>query len=254
MTSQERPYRAALYALVLSADEKSPLLPKSGDEETNGADKEDEEKDDKEKDKAPPPTKIDLDGLSRRIVALPVAERNYGNLEVGKDGSLFYIQFAQPGASVPLPDKPAENENRLMQFKFEEKEEKSLLSGVTQFAISNDGSHMIITKADDSLVTAEIADEIKPEALDLGGLKVLVDPREEWAQMFDEAWRMEQEYFYAGNMHGLDWQAVYEQYRPLVEHVGRREDLNALMVEMIAELQVGHNRVGGGDVYKAQSQ
>jgi len=121
---------------------------------------------------------------------------------------------------------------------------------VNGFAISSDGSHMIIGMADGSLATAEIGDEMKPEALELGGMKVLVDPREEWVQIFDEAWRMEQEYFYADNMHGLDWKAVYDQYRPLVEHVGRREDLNTLMVEMIAELQVGHNRTGGGDVYE----
>jgi tricorn protease len=256
MTSQERPFRAALYALVLSADEKSPLLPKSGDEEEDGADEDDNGKDEDEKgkdgeDKAPAPTRIDLEGLSDRIVALPVAERNYGNLDVGKDGSLFYVQFVQPGATNPLPGEQVETENRLLRFQFEEKEEKSLLTGVTGFAISSGGSHMIISKADGSLATAEIADEMEPEALGLGGLKVLVDPRQEWAQIFDEAWRMEQEYFYADNMHGLDWQAVYQQYRPLVEHVGRREDLNTLMVEMIAELQVGHNRTGGGDVHQA---
>jgi tricorn protease len=253
MTSQERPFRAALYALVLSADEKSPLSPRAGDEEKNGGDEGDDEndKDKEDKDKATPPTKIDLEGLRQRIVALPLAERNYGNLESGKDGSLFYIQFVQDGATTPPPGEQAENENRLLQFDFEEREEKTLLSGVNQFSISSDGSHVIIEKADGSLATAEIGDEMKPEALDLGGLKVLVDPREEWMQIFDEAWRMEQEYFYADNMHGLDWKAVYEQYRPLVEHVGRREDLNTLMVEMIAELQVGHNRTGGGDVYEA---
>lgn len=252
MTSQERPFRAALYALVLSAEEKSPLLPNSGDEEKEGTEEGDakEEKDKDKKSKASPPTKIDLDGLSDRVVALPVAERNYGNLDVGEDGSLFYIQFVQPGASRPAPGEQAESENRLMRFQFEEKEEKLLLSGVSGFTISSGGEHMIIAKADGSLATAEIADEMKPEALDLGGLKVRIDPREEWAQIFDEAWRMEQEYFYADNMHGLDWQSVYQQYRPLVEHVGRREDLNTLMVEMIAELQVGHNRTGGGDIYQ----
>ena len=109
---------------------------------------------------------------------------------------------------------------------------------------------MIVRKVEGSLATAEIADEMKPEPLKLGGLKVLVDPREEWRQIFDEVWRMEKEYFYAENMHGLDWDAVHKQYRPLVEHVGRREDLNDVIVEMIAELQVGHNRAGGGDVYR----
>jgi tricorn protease len=254
MTSQERPFRAALYAVVLSAEEKSPLLPRTGDEEMNGDENgaDNDEKEEDKKDKAVPPTRIDLDGLSQRIVALPLAERNYGNLEVGEDGSLFYIHFVQDGATNPPPGEQAELDNRLLRFEFEEKEEISLLSGVSQFAISSDGSHMIIRKADGTLATAEVGDEMEPEDLDLGGLKVRVDPREEWVQMFDEAWRMEQEYFYADNMHGLDWQAVYDQYRPLVDHVGRREDLNTLLVEMIAELQVGHNRVGGGDVHEAK--
>jgi tricorn protease len=249
MTSQERPFRAALYALVLSAEGKSPLLPESGDEEA--VEEESEEKKEKEgeeeKQKA---TRIDLEGLTQRMVALPVAERNHGNLSVGKDGSLFYIDFVQPGASVPLPGEQAAAANRLMRFDFEEKEASEVLEGVNRFAISAGGSHMIIEKTDNSLATAEIGEELKPEPLDLGGVKVYVDPREEWTQIFDEAWRMEREYFYAANMHGLDWESVYAKYRPLLEHVGRREDLNELMVEMIAELMVGHNRVGGGDVHR----
>src|SRR5690606_16194658 len=68
------------------------------------------------------------------------------------------------------------------------------------------------------------------------------------------AWRMEREFFYAANLHGLDWNAVWERYVPLLPHVGRREDLNDLMVQMIAELQVGHNRVGGGDVFEPDGE
>jgi tricorn protease len=260
MTSQERPYRASLYAAVLSSEEKSPLLPKTGDEEEKKADSEangngkdkDKKKDEKAR-KETPVTRIDLDGLSQRIVALPVAENSYGNLDVGKDGSLFYVRFVQPGASNLPPGGNIANQNRMIRFDFEKKEEKTLVHGVNGFAISSGGSHMIIRKADGSLATAEIKDEIKPEKLNLGGVKVFIDPREEWSQIFDEAWRMEKEYFYADNMHGLDWDAVYEQYQPLVQHVGRREDLNALIVEMIAELQVGHNRAGGGDVYRGDT-
>ena len=257
MTSQERPYRAALYALVLAADGKSPLLPKSGDEESPAKDGEGEagssdgNKKGKEGDKQAQPTRIDLDGLAARIVPLPVAENNYGSLGVGKDGALYYVRYVQPGASTPPPGERASAGNRLFRFDFDKKEAKSVLGGVTSFAISADGAHMIIGKSDGKLVTAEIKDDLKPEPLDLSGLKVLVDPREEWTQMFEEAWRMEKEYFYADNLHGLDWDAVLDQYRPLLAHVGRREDLNELMVEMIAELQAGHNRVGGGDVYSA---
>jgi len=251
MTSQERPYRASLYAAVLSREESSPLQPKSGDEESTPAEEEDDK--DKKKKGAPSPVRIDLDGLGNRIVALPVAESSYGNLQVGKDGDLFYIDAVQPGVTTPPPGEQAEKDNRLLRFDFEEREVKELLSNVTAFGVSHDGSQMIVQKADGSLATAEIADDIELEPLDLGAVKVLVDPREEWAQIFDEAWRMEKEYFYADNMHGLDWEAVYRQYQPLVQHTGRREDLNDLIVEMIAELQVGHNRAGGGDVYKGES-
>jgi len=253
MTSQERPYRAGLYALVLAAEGKSPVLAGKGDEDDdeeeakNGKDEKKEDDSDKT-----PETRIDLQNLSERIVALPVAERNYGNLAVGKDGNLFYIQAAQPGASVEPPGAKEGAGNALLRFNFEEKEAKPLLTGVSRFVISAKGTHLIISKADSSLEVAEIADELKPEKLKLDGLRLRVNPREEWMQIFDEAWRMEKEYFYAANMHGLDWQAIYDRYRPLVEHVGRREDLTALLVEMIAEMQVGHNRTGGGDVHKEQ--
>ena len=257
MTSQERPYRAALYALVLAKDGKSPLLPDTADEgDDDTADSDDDEKDDDEKDdekgETVKVTRIDLEGLSARIVALPLAERNYGNLAVADDGNLYYLQRVQPGASNELPGDDAADENALMRFDFEDKESKSVLKGVVGFSISADGKQMIIAQVDGALVVAEIADEMEPEPLDLAGVRVRINPREEWAQIFDETWRMEKEYFYDPNMHGLDWQAIYDRYRPFVEHVGRREDLSALMVEMIAEMQVGHNRTGGGDIYRGE--
>ena len=255
MTSQERPYRAGLYALVLAADGKSPVLAGVGDE--NEDDDSDSEKgkekskneDDKDTEKTPE-TRIDLQNLSTRFVALPVAEANYGNLAVDKDGNLFYIRATQPGISVEPPGSEDGAANTLVRFDFKEKEATTLLTGLTEFRLSANGGHLIINKSDDSLAVAEIGDKLEPEKLSLDGLKVQINPLEEWTQIFNEAWRMEKEYFYADNMHGLDWQAVYDRYRPLVNHVGRREDLSALMVEMIAEMQAGHNRTGGGDVHK----
>ena len=248
MTSQERPYRAGLYAIVLAADGASPLLPESGDESGVEPENGDDESESEEAEASE--TRIDIDGIGQRIVALQVAERNYGNLAVADDGNLYYVQSVQPGTSNEPPGDDADEGNVLVRFDFEEKEAKSLLTGVEAFALSEDGKHMLIAKVDNSLAVAEVADEIKPEPLNLDGVRVRVDPREEWGLIFDEAWRMEKEFFYDPNMHGLDWDAIYERYRPLVEHVGRREDLNALMVEMIAEMQVGHNRVGGGDVHR----
>ncbi len=248
MTSQERPYRAGLYALVLTNDGKSPLLADSGDEASEPED-ESENGDDKDQSSAPE-TKIDLQGLPDRIVGLPVAKRNYDSLAAADDGKLYYIDRVQPGASNTPPGERASAENRLMRFDFEEREAESVFSGIQGYTISADGKYLLINSGNGSLLTAEVGDKLDTERLDTSGMRLLVDPRTEWAQIFDEAWRMEQEYFYADNMHGLDWQAVYDRYRPLVDHAGRREDINTLIVEMIGELQVGHNRAGGGDVHQ----
>lgn len=253
MTSQERPYRAGLYALVLSADGKSPLLADSGDEDSDSSDdakdESDEDADDKDK-SAAPETKIDLQGLSNRIVGLQVAKRNYDSLAAADDGKLYYIDRVQPGASNTPPGERTSDENRLMRFDFEEREAESVYSGLQGYTISADGKHLLINGGNGSLLTTKVGDKLDTERLDLGGLRVLVEPLTEWALIFDEAWRMEQEYFYADNMHGLDWQSIYDRYRPLVDHAGRREDVTAIIVEMIAELQVGHNRTGGGDTHQ----
>ena len=248
MTSQERPYRAGLYAIVLRADHESPLLPGSGDEEANG-DKNGNGNDNNKEEEVE--TRIDFQGLLGRTVALNVAEGNYGSLKVAKDGALFYMHRVQPGVTREPPGATALDENRLKRFDFEEREEQTVHTGLRDIDISTTGSHLLLQMTDGSLAVAEANKDISPERVNLNDLRLLVDPRAEWAQIFDEAWRMQRDFFYADNLHGVDWDAVYEQYRPLVDHVGRREDLNDVLVEMIAELHAGHNRVGGGDVHRA---
>ncbi|MCP1726901.1 tricorn protease [Natronospira proteinivora] len=243
MSSQERPYRAGLYAIVLQDDHASPLLPGTGDETVNKGEEEEEEVE----------TRIDFQGLLERTVALGVAEGNYGDLQVAKDGSLFYMHRIQPGVTREPPGATALTENRLKRFDFEERQETSMISGLTGFDISAAGSHLLLQMVNGSLAVAEINREIEPETVNLSDLRLEVDPMKEWTQIFDEAWRMQRDFFYAENLHGVDWDAVYEQYRPLLEHVGRREDLNDLMIEMIAELHAGHNRLGGGDIHRVSS-
>src|SRR5699024_5210120 len=249
MSTQERPYRAGIYALVLAADADSPLALRSGDEAPDDENGEDEDKDKKGEDGKEVEVRIDFDGLAERMVALPVAKGNYRNLQVAGDGSLFWMRYPQPGSSVQMPGENTIDENRLLRFDFEKRAAATVFSGLNGFGISAAGSHVLI-HGNGSVQVAEAGETIKPEAVDLSGLRMQIDPQKEWAQIFNEGWRMQKEYFYADNLHGLDWDAVYEQYRPLLQHVGRREDLNAVMVEMIAELHAGHNRVSGGDVHR----
>jgi tricorn protease len=250
MTSQERPYRAGLYALVLSAAGESPLTPKPGDEMPADADQDDDKSGDKKKsdqDK-PKPVRIDFAGLDQRMVGLPVSTGNYRALQVADNGVLFYIEDEQPGASVPTPDAEPQG-GLLRRFDFDELDSDIAARNVTDYRISADGKQLLLQQPGGKLSAGKIDKKLDLQSLDMGGLRMFIDPRQEWAQIFTEAWRMEQEYFYADNLHGLDWSAVYDKYQPLLQHVGRREDLNTLLVEMIGELEAGHNRAGGGDVY-----
>lgn len=252
MTSQERPYRAGLYALVLAADGESPLAPRTGDEteDEDDVDEKNGEKTNGNGEEEKVETRIDFDGLLARQVALPVAEGNYGDLKVAADGKLYYMHRGQPGSIVDPPGENGFQHHRLTRFDFEERETSEVFSGLQGFDMADGGKHLLIQRDNGNLSVAETGDKIKPENLEVSGLRMRIDPRAEWTQIFDEGWRMQRDYFYAANLHGLDWDAVYEQYRPLVDHVGRREDLNELMVEMIAELHAGHNRVGGGDIHR----
>jgi len=250
MTSQERPYRAGLYALVLDAENPSPLAPRSDDEDGRDSDEAGDDDEDGREEAMAESTTIDFDGLFERKVALPGPIGNFRSLAVVRDGSLFYIEGPQPGASVEPPGSSWGEDNRLFRFDMEEREAEAVLTGLRNFDVAGSGKHLLIELADGSLAVAEAGESLDPEALDLANLEVQIDPRREWTQIFDEGWRMQRDFFYAANLHGLDWDAVYEQYRPLLAHVGRREDLNALMVEMIAELHAGHNRVGGGDLHR----
>ena len=267
LSTQERPLRFGLYALVLAADGKSPLLPKAGDEgidedeaedasdEKSGkkaegksegnkdSDAENKDSADGKKDK---PTVIDLGGLTDRIVALPIAERNYTSLSVASDGALFFLQLQQPGGSIEPKQGP--RAGTLMRFDFKSAKASNAMDRVQAFRLSADGKTLAVTTPGNQIRTGTAGKSVDTKSLDTSGVKAFINPREEWAQIFDEVWRLEKQYFYADTMHGLDWDAIYKKYQPLVGHIATRRELNQLLVEMIGEMQVGHNRVGGGDV------
>lgn len=274
MSSQERPNRFGLYAVVLKADGKSPLLPKPGDEKSsekdaaedeNGdeanekanekadekADAKEEAKDDKEGKAKDAPASIDFDGLSDRIVALPVDLSSYTGLAGGKDGALYFIERSQPGAKRPAPGSGRfAGDWALKRFDFKSKKAATVTKGVFGFEMAHDGVHMALLKPGNRIVFGKAGKSMKPKPVNMSDVRIYVDPKVEWAQILNDVWRMEASYFYDPNMHGLDWDAVYERYKTRLPAVGRREDLNTLIVEMIGEMQVGHNRAGGGDVHR----
>ncbi len=263
MSTQERPLRKAIYVAVLASDGKSPLAPRSGDEEPYKDAGTKAPKPGAGEVPAPAqgeagippgetakPTRVDAAGLGQRIAALPVAERNCDHLTVAADGALFYLAHRQPGSigEPPAQSDGADEKADLYRFSVEERAEKLLRSGVTDLSASADGKKLLLASGKGKLEVVDAAEKLDAKEVDLSGLRAFVDPAAEWRQIFDEAWRMEAEYFYDPNLHGLDWKAIRSRYEALLPYVTRREELNDLLIEMIGELQVGHNRLRGGDL------
>lgn len=245
MSSREEPIRSAIYAAVLASDGQSPLQKALGDEEPETESDDETENGEEEKKSV-----LDLEGLSDRIVALPIPQDNYSDIAISKEGHLFAIRNVQAGTRIVPPGESSADYNDLIRYDFKERKMDTMMSGVMSLDMSETGEHMALLSSKRVIMTAEVSDKIDAKPLNMSDVKMKIDPREEWATIFDEVWRMQKAYFYDPNMHGLDWDAIYDRYRPLVEHAGRREDLTAILVEMIGEMQVGHNRTGGGDTHR----
>jgi len=236
MTNYPHRVTSSLYAVVLEKGQESPFAPES-DEEPSGKEESGDEKNNPEDDKDIE-VRIHFDNIDQRIVSLPVPPRSYSNLEGRVEGRLLYRE--------QVPDKRGYT---LHAFDLEEEKDEVYLEGISNYKVSADGKKMIYaTLGGDYVITDATS---KPETgkgkLNLSKLRVKVNPEKEWKQMFDELWRIERDYFYVENMHGADWKAVKEKYEKFLPFVGHRQDLNYLFGDMMAELVIGHNYVGGGD-------
>ncbi len=239
MSSYERPLRRALYLVVLSADEPSPLFPEAGDEPMDEpAEDEGKKKKDKGEDEAEDEVVVTFEphGIDQRILALPVGEGPYSDLHAAADGLLLYVEADDDG-------------DELVRFDLDELESTELFEGIRGYTVSGDGNKLLIAYGDGGYGIVDAAGDPPDDGgrLDLSGLRVRVDPRAEAEQIFEEAWRIQRDWFYDPGMHGIDWPAMRERYRPWVDHVGHRADLNYLLGELIGELVVGHAYRWGGD-------
>ena len=135
----------------------------------------------------------------------------------------------------------------IVAFDLEKREPSTLASGISGASLSPDGTKLLVRQGP-KLAVWDVASGKEEATLSTGDLVTTVVPVEEWAQIFDDAWRYFRDFFYVDNLHGYDWQALREQYEPLLAHVGHRSDLNYVISEMIAELSVSHAYVVGGDI------
>jgi tricorn protease len=118
----------------------------------------------------------------------------------------------------------------------------------TQYVVSADGKKLLYAQQNSWFIVSTQA-KVEPNAgkIAVDSIEVKVDPRAEWKQIFNEAWRINRDYFYDPTMHGVDWAAKRDKYAALLDHVGSRADLNRVLQWMSSELSVGHHNVGGGD-------
>ncbi len=232
-----------VYLLTLSKETPSPFKPKNDEVEireekpetkTAGKNKKKDE-DQKEAATKAVTVKVDSEGLQDRVIGLPIAAGNYYNL-------------ACIGDNVYYNRNSSKDEKPLLLMYDLEKEKETELGQVNGYEISADHKKMLIGQNGKYAIIELPKGPIKAEKyLDLSNMEMRLDRRAEWRQIFHETWRQMRDFFYAPNMHGVDWLAVREKYAPLVDHVNHRNDLTYIIGEMIGELNVGHAYVGGGD-------
>ncbi len=240
LSSFERPVRRNVYVAVLRKDLPSPLAPESDEEEPQP--KEPKAKDEKSEE-APPVVSIDFDGISQRILALPVPAASYAGIQAGKSGEIYLLEQALIPPLDEFPPKLA-----VHRFRLEGRKVEKLVENVTAFDLSSDGAKMLYKLVDQWLLSGtEEAERAAPREIALEAMEVYVDPRAEWRQMYRETWRIQRDFLYDPAFHGLDLDAASEKYQGFLERVSSRADLNYLFTEMLGELTLGHVFVGGGD-------
>ncbi len=234
-----------IYLITLQKGTPSPFAPENDvvkvkkEEPVATAGKKEKEKKGK-KGSAPEKTSeknitIDLDGIQDRIVGLPVKPANYYNVNCVGD-KVYYIRYSSMGGGSVFA-----------MYDLKKKKETELGKGLS-YTLSPTNKKMLVMQGKRAQVIDLPSGKVQiTEPVDLSNMKVLVDHHQEWMQIFNESWRQMRDFFYAPNMHGLDWQAIHDKYAVLVPYVNHRSDLTYIIGEMVGELSVGHSYVINGD-------
>ncbi len=280
--SFSRPVSGSVYLIVLSKDDPSPFAPESDEEPLDSVKKEEpargadakpegeseakpeggkEAKSAGGKDaapkpaekKAPKPVRIDLDGILQRVLAVPMPARRYVSLQAGKPGVLLAVEAPAPFSGDPQAGLTVHR------YDLKARRADVAIANVRSFEITRNGEKMLYRQGERWFITPlrpmpapgappAPSPSGPPSAggLNTDAIEVRVDPRAEWRQMYREAWRIQREFFYDPNFHGLDLAAAEEQYEPFLGRVASRSDLNYLFAEMLGNITVSHLGVGGG--------
>lgn len=192
--------------------------------------------------KLPATMTIDFDGIVSRVARVPVGADNYGGLSA-KTGHLLYVT-----GSAFYYGRAGDRPTILKIFAFKDRKEATIAEDIRGYALSDDGSKVLVGQgAGGNIYDATPQGDKTRKPVSIAGLVVDRIPAEEWNQIFNEVWRRYRDWFYVPNMHGYDWIALREQYKPLLQYVQHRSDLNYVISEMVSELTIQHAYVEGGD-------
>jgi len=219
-SNQDMEMSNSIYLVTLKKETPSPLAKEN---DVEAADKEEEEK---KEDK--PDVSIDWDGITSRIIDIPISAGMYYNLSAPAEGEIYYLS-SDPHAGKVM----------LHKYSLQERKEEPLMP-VNDYMISADCKKMLYNASGSWSIgpLGKAAD--KP--INTGAIQVKIDPQDEWPNIFNEAWRVNRDYFYDPGMHGADWDAMKVKYSTFISEVSCRSDLYRVMQWMCSELAVGHHR------------
>lgn len=247
LSKRERNYvveqNTGIFAMALSRDAANPL---PLDSDKGNFDRKTTVSEDagktatKRKDRPVASSTIDFEGLASRTIRLPMSPGGYNNLNAVEGGIVYMVNNPNYFGRQSAP-------RALERFDLSTRRTIRFGRNVASYGASADGKTLILFNGNGDLSVAKADGDEDGTEVDIAKVQTSVDPREEWRTAFDEVWRRYRDYFYVENMHGLDWKAVGDRYRALLPSIGHRSDLNWLIGEMIAELNVGHAYIQGGD-------
>ncbi len=237
-----------IYSVSLKKEGRFPFSPPdelapSSDSDSKSDKKDESSKKSEKSDKAEKKVEvvIDLDGLENRVYEVPMPAGTYSNLSMN-DKFLFWTER----------DAALNSKTKLLALEIKNKDlsSKTLLDDMASYELSRDGKKLLVRKSDDFYVidaSATAPTELPKSKVNLGSWSFSLTPREEWRQMFVEAWRLERDYFYDPGLHGADYKGLMAKHLPLVDRVSDRDELNDLLTDIVGELSALHIFVVGGD-------
>ncbi|HEU4710563.1 MAG TPA: S41 family peptidase [Pyrinomonadaceae bacterium] len=195
--------------------------------------------------KPPATLTIDFDNIVNRVARAPIGADNYFGLSV-KPGHLLYVV-----GGAGYYGRQGDRTSQLKLYSLKDRKETTLAEDIRGYVLADDGAKVLVGQGPAATVynlyDATPTGDRTRKAVSTAGLFVDRVPAEEWEQIFNEVWRRYRDWFYVSNMHGFDWVALREQYKPLLKYVAHRSDLNYVIHEMISELTVQHAYIDGGD-------